>query len=98
MHWNIYTGDEHISKYHLSGYSRCDLSVGRMLAVAAFSPLAAESTLLELFEDDRFLMRSEMLWVTVTSEIRYIFDIVPSFVWERVANLVSLGMSGQEFC
>ena len=61
--------DGNVSHYHLSGYSKLNLPARRLLAVAAFAPLAAESTLLALFEDDRLLRRAEELWDCAASEV-----------------------------
>ena len=92
----ICMGDPNITKYHLSGYSKADKRARSLLCTAAYSALPSESLLLELFEDDRYLRRSEDLWHVVTTEVAYLTDL-PMFVWNRITNVACLEMSGEEF-
>ncbi len=68
----ICMGDPHITKYHLSGYSKADKRARSLLCTAAYSALPSESLLLELFEDDRYLRSSEAVWNAVTAEVSYL--------------------------
>ena len=42
--------DENISKWHLSGFSKCDVSIRKFLATVAFTAFPAESVLDDLLE------------------------------------------------
>lgn len=86
-----------ISKYHLRGYAKAGGGPRRLLAVATFSVLPAESTLVELFEDGRFLRSSNELWETAMSEMLYLREVVPQLVWDRAAGLVGIGLDGAGF-
>ena len=92
----ICMGDPHITRYHLSGYGKADKHARSLLCTAAYSALPSESLLLELFEDDRYLRRSEALWDTVETEVSYLADL-PMFVWNRIASIACLEMSGEAF-
>ena len=92
--WRICMSDSTISKYHLSGYAKADVGVKRLLAIASFSALPAESLLLDIFEDDRWLKRSKELWETANSEIVYLTEIVSPYVWQRIAGMLDIGLSG----
>jgi hypothetical protein len=95
--WAMAIADPHVSNYHLSGYSKASPDVRLLLAVAAFSSLPGESLLIDLFEDDRFLMNTNRLWGIVAEEVDYLESVVPMFVWDRVVALAKLGVDGAGF-
>ena len=93
--WRLVMEDAPISKYHIGGY-KAEHSVRLLLATAAFSPLSAESTLMALFEDDRFLRRTQELWDLAVSEITYLNNL-PDSVYKRVVDLAELEMGCYAF-
>ena len=88
--------DATVSKYHIGGYKKAGDSVRLLLASAAFSPLSAESTLMALCEDYRFLRRTQELWDLAVSEITYLNGL-PEYVYKRVVDLAELEMGCYAF-
>ena len=77
-----------ICKWHLNGYNRrCSASVRRYLAVAAIAGRPSESLIIELFEDDRFLMHCDRYWEILADEHQYILAI-PHYFHQTIADLI----------
>lgn len=94
--WELCMRDEHVSKYNLVGFSKADEGARRLLACAAFAAVPAESLLIQLFEDDRFLRKSGELWGELSLEVECLTDVLPIFVWDRVAAVTRIGLGGRK--
>ena len=77
--------DENISKLHLSGFSKCDVSIRRFLATVAFTAYPVESALGDLLLDDRLLRFSNDMWERAIEELDYVRTL-PIQVWDRLAR------------
>ena len=83
-----------VVKWHLAGYKkRCTREVRVYLGVASLSARPSESMLLELFEDDRFLLHCDRLWAGLIEEHEYLLS-APQLLWNRMAE--ALGMSSHD--
>ena len=79
-----------ISKWHLGGYQRRSTTeVRTYLCVAACAGRPSESLLLQLMEDDRFLLHHESLWQFVTDEFQYLLAL-PSNFYSTVADVLQV--------
>ena len=84
-----------VCKWHLSGYKkRCSPAVRRYLGVAAASGRPSECMLLDLMEDDRFLLHADRMWQTVCDEHRYLLSAPDSF-YQCVGT--ALGLDAQAY-
>ena len=63
------------------------------LAVAAAAGRPSESVLLELMEDDRFIMHADKSWATLRGELLYFTDSVPCLLYNTVAGLLDVDVS-----
>ena len=62
-----------VCKWHLGGYSRqCSSAVRQYLATAALAARPSESMLMELLEDDRFLLKHQQCLDVLHAEQRYL--------------------------
>ena len=68
-------------------FKKATSDVRQYLFVAAFSALPAESVLLEVLQDDRFLRNGSEWWREVVAEIDYLVRR-PTYLWDRLARLV----------
>ena len=79
-----------VSKWHLNGYSRkCIAQVRRHLAAAALAGRPSESMLLELMEDNRFLLHCDKHWEVLTDEHQYIVSS-PVYTYSTIARLIKV--------
>ena len=79
-----------VCKWHLNGYKKkCSPAVRRYLGVAAASGRPSECFLLELLEDDRFLLHADRMWQTVCDEHRYLLS-APSSFYECISAALGL--------
>ena len=80
-----------ISKWHLGGYrKKVSPAVKLYLAVAAAAGRPSESVLLEVMEDDRFIIQAEKSWSTLCSELGYLTDNVSPLLYNTVAGLLDV--------
>jgi hypothetical protein len=83
-----------VVKWHLAGYKkRCTREVRVYLGVVSLSARPSESMLLELFEDDRFLLHCDRLWAGLIEEHECLLS-APQLLWNRMAE--ALGMSSHD--
>ena len=75
--YDMVKNDAAVSMYDLHGYERATPEVRKYFVAVAFGGYPAESLVMELFEDDAWLRRSEELRDTVSSEIAYVKQLVP---------------------
>ena len=84
-----------VVKWHLGGYKkRSTRDVRVYLGVVSLSARPSESMLLELFEDDRFLLHCDAMWAGLIEEHEYLLS-APKLLWNRMAE--ALGMSPHDF-
>ena len=79
-----------ICKWHLAGYQKKGTPAVRLyLATAALAGRPSESNLIDLLEDDRFLLRSDHCWKTLEHELQYILT-TPQFCYTIVAEALNV--------
>ena len=79
-----------VVKWHLNGYKKkCSSAVRRYLGVAAASGRPSECMILDLMEDDRFLLHADRMWQTVCDEHRYLLSAPVSF-YQCVGTVLGL--------
>ena len=80
--------NDSVCKWHLAGYhKKCNINVKTYLTTAAFASRPSESMLLDVLEDDRFLMRSERCWQIVVDEFDFLLGL-PEYVWITAADVL----------
>ena len=84
-----------VSKWHLNGYmKKCSAPVRKYLAVCAAAGRPSENMLLELLEDDRFLLHADKLWDVLIAEHNYLMS-APQLLYDSVGAL--LHIDAEEF-
>ena len=79
-----------VCKYHLAGFQkRCDASVKQYLAIAALSARPSEGMLLDLLEDDRFLLRHEACRQIIQEEHNYLVE-APAHLFAYVSAILNV--------
>ena len=79
-----------ICKWHLNGYrTHGKPSVRLYLATSALAARPSESVLLDLLEDDRFLLRSDHCWKILQDELQYLLT-TPQFCYTTVAEAIKV--------
>ena len=78
-----------VMNWHLNGFNRASLEVRQYLCIAAGCARPSEAVIEELFEDDRFLMRSQECWASANDELTYLLGSPWSF-WCCLAAVVHL--------
>ena len=79
-----------VSKWQLNGYKRkCSASARKYLAVCAAAGRPSESMLLELLEDDRFLLHADKLWDVLIAEHNYLMS-APQLLHDSVSFLLHM--------
>ena len=75
-----------ICKWHLNGYRNYGSPDVRLyLATAALAARPSESVLVDLMEDDRYLLRHEHCWTILQDELQYLLT-TPLFCYTTVAE------------
>ena len=79
-----------VSKWHLNGYMKFgSVSAKTYLAVAACAGRPSESFLLELLEDDRFLIHHARYWQVLADEHLYLLSL-PFAFYSTVADVLKV--------
>ena len=80
--------NDSVSRWHLAAsFKKATLSVRLYLAVAALSGRATETMLLELMEDDRFLLYHDRLWDGLQDELQYLTR-APDHFWKSIGDSI----------
>ena len=92
---NMTVADDAVSKWHLNGYlKRGSVAAKSYLAVSALAARPSESFLLELMEDDRFLIHYQRMWQVLSDEHQYLLGL-PMLIYSTLAEVVHT--DAQEF-
>ena len=82
-----------VSQWHLNGFIRkASSSVRLYLGVAAVAAKATESMLLDLMEDDRFLIHEAKCWQTMEDELDIMLKAPPYF-WDTLADVLGVAVT-----
>ena len=79
-----------VSKWHLNGYmKKCSAPVRKYLAVCAAAGRPSKNMLLELLEDDRFLLHAGKLWDVLMAEHNYLMS-APQVLYDSVGAFLHI--------
>ena len=83
-----------VCKWHLAGYRKKGNAVVRLyVCVAALAARPSEGMLLELMQDDRFLLHADRCWTVLFEEMNYLSVLAPPLLYSSVAALLSVDAS-----
>lgn len=88
--------DRGVGVFDLHGFEKATPSVRQYFVALAYGGSLAEVSVLDLFEDDAWLRRSDELRQTLGSEIDYVMELAP-YVWEAGCCAAQLHLETVEF-
>jgi hypothetical protein len=85
--YKLVVGDNDVSMYGISGFSRCNLDTRMYLVMAGLSVRAVEGFIVELLEDDRVARRYSELIEGIHIELEYLHTLT-DYVWDVFGKIV----------